>query len=111
MAGVPDSSMLEASDEDFPVAETERVKRYLRPRVGGLLGTARRMLRVLGSALVVLECEDVGQHLLGERTQFDVAFLGSPPQQVERGVGADAVDVNQHAFCLFDAGSVFGDFY
>ena len=73
MAGVPDSSMLEASDEDFPVAETERVKRYLRPRVGGLLGTARRMLRVLGSALVVLECEDVGQHLLGERSKFDVA--------------------------------------
>ena len=56
------------------------------------------------------ECEDVGQHLLGERTQFDVAFLGSPPQQVERGVGAYAVDVHQHAFCLFDAGSVFGDF-
>ena len=54
----------------------------------------------------MLECEDVGQHLLGERTQFDVAFLGSPPQQVERGVGADAVDVHQHAFCLFDGRSV-----
>ena len=36
----------------------------------------------------MLECEDVGQHSLGERTQFDVAFLGSPPQQVERGGGA-----------------------
>jgi hypothetical protein len=45
------------------------------------------MSGVIGERLVVLECEDVGQHLLGERTQFDVGFLGSPPQQVERGVG------------------------
>jgi hypothetical protein len=27
-----------------------------------------------------------------------------------RGVGADAVDLHQHALCLFDDGSVVGDF-
>jgi hypothetical protein len=31
-------------------------------------------------------------------------------EYVECGVGADAVDVHQHALCLFDGGSVVGDF-
>jgi hypothetical protein len=29
---------------------------------------------------------------------------------VECGVGTDAVDVHQHALCLFDGRSVVGDF-
>jgi hypothetical protein len=58
----------------------------------------------------VLACQDVGYQLLGERAQSDVCALGAPFEYVERGVGADALDVHQHALCLLDGGSVVGDF-
>jgi hypothetical protein len=48
--------------------------------------------------------------VLGERAQFDVCVLGAPCEYVECGVGADAVDLHQHAFGLFDGGPVVGDF-
>jgi hypothetical protein len=41
--------------------------------------------------------------------EFDVAFLGSPPQQVERGIGGDLVDHHQHALGLLDRGSALGE--
>jgi len=51
-----------------------------------------------------------GYQLLGERAQFDVCVLGAPFEYVECGVGADTVDIHQHALCLFDDGALVGDF-
>ena len=42
--------------------------------------------------------------------EFDVRLLGAPLQNVEGGVGVDAVDVHPGALRLFDDGVVVGDF-
>ena len=57
----------------------------------------------------MLACEDVGYQLLGERAQFDVCALGAPFEYVEGG-GGRCRRLHQHALCLFDDGSVVGDF-
>jgi hypothetical protein len=56
------------------------------------------------------EGHEVGNHLLGKKSQFRVGLLGPPPEHLEGGLRIiDAVDEHEHAFGLLDDCPVLGD--